>query len=218
MARMTLYLLEFFELYTINLLNLISPGAGFAIMIRNSSFHSRKVGVFTAFGIVTSSLIHKSYTLLGFGLLVSETAWLFYTIKYAGAAYLFYLGAKTLNVHKINNIFRQKKPKDLVPLTSWGGFRVGFLVDLLNPSASLSFVCIVVATVSIDTPIEIRGLYGITLILTSLAWYLILAFSFSNKTLQNFIMKSHGWVERIMGASLIYLSIRMLSLIPKCGG
>lgn len=213
---MTTYLLEFSELYTINLLNLISPGAGFAIMIRNSSFYGRKVGIFTAFGIVTSSFIHKTYTLLGFGLLVSETAWLFYTIKYAGAAYLFYLGVKTLNVHKINTVFRPKKPDDLKALSAWGGFRVGFLVDMLNPSASLSFVCIVVATVSVQTPLDMRCFYGIALILTSLTWYVILGVSFSSTVLQNFIIKSHGWVERLMGLSLIYLSIRMLSLTPKC--
>ncbi len=205
---------EFLELYSINFVNLISPGAGFALMVRNSSLYGRKVGLYTAFGITSSSLIHKSYTLLGFGLIVSQTPWLYLAIKYLGSCYLAYLGLFNL-IHA----FKPKKMKvfseDLLDkgLTRWQGFRNGFLVDMMNPSASLSFVCIVVSTVSVSTSLPVRGLYVVILILTSLAWYCLLAFTFSHDRLMRFNKRFGRVIETIMGGFLIYLGVKLL-LMP----
>ena len=177
-------------------------------MVRNSSLYGRRVGLYTAIGITSSSLIHKSYTLLGFGLIVSQTPWLYLAIKYCGSFYLFYLG-----VSNIFHVFSPKKPSNSVienaslrqELTSWGGFRNGFFVDLMNPSASLSFVCIVASTVSVSTGIGIRFSYVLILITTSLVWYCLLAMTFSHGVLMRFNARYGFYVELVMGSFLIYL-------------
>lgn len=204
---------EFFELYVINFINLVSPGAGFALMVRNSTLYGRKTGLYTAFGITSSSLIHKSYTLLGFGLIVSQTPWLYLGIKYIGSFYLGYLGLRNLKhafKPRKRTSVKETEKDDEGHLTPWQGFRNGFLVDMMNPSASLSFVCIVVSTVSVSTILPIRGLYVVILILTSLAWYTFLAFTFSHKYLTRFNEKFGGVIEGIMGSFLIYLGIKLL--------
>ena len=209
-----MYLPEFCALYFINLLNLISPGAGCLLMVRNSSLYTRQVGLYTAFGIVSSSLIHKSYSLLGFGLIVSNTPWLFAMIKYLGAGYLSYIAFKTIIIHTRFTKRAQKNidnaasaPKDLTP---WGAFRMGFIVDMLNPAASLSFICIVVATVAPSTGLGIRSIYMVILLLTSLVWYLLLAFFFSNARLQAWVQSSGKWIDWIMGGFLFYLAGKLL--------
>ncbi|MBT4879909.1 MAG: LysE family transporter [Alphaproteobacteria bacterium] len=204
---------EFLALYTINLINLMSPGAGCALVARNSMAYSRKSGLFTAFGIVSSSFIHKAYALLGFGLIISQTPVLLMTIKYIGCAYLLYLGVMCfINSMKKNgqSAFSvgdiQNSGKDIPRKQS---FRMGFFTDLLNPMASVAFLSIVSATVNPATPLKVQAFYGLCLISTSLIWYSLLAYFFSNECFQVFFEKSSRWVEGFSGSVFIWFGIKM---------
>ena len=81
---------------TITLLAIISPGPDFAMVTRNCLLQSRRAGVFTALGIGLGVLVHVAYTLVGVGLLIEQSPWLFNTLRLAGACYLIYLGVKML--------------------------------------------------------------------------------------------------------------------------
>jgi hypothetical protein len=85
-------MLELFTVATITILAVISPGADFAMVSRNSMMMSRRAGVLTAVGISLGVLVHVAYSLLGVGLVISRSVLLFNLIKYLGAAYLIYLG------------------------------------------------------------------------------------------------------------------------------
>lgn len=87
---------EWLAVITITVLAVISPGPDFAMVTRNSLLLSRRAGVLTALGIGLGVLIHVTYTLVGVGLLIQQSLWLFNAIKLAGAAYLVYLGVKML--------------------------------------------------------------------------------------------------------------------------
>ena len=87
---------ELLAVITITLLAVISPGPDFAMVTRNSLLLSRRAGVLTAVGIGLGVLVHVAYTLLGLGLLIQQSLWLFNAIKLLGAAYLVYLGLKML--------------------------------------------------------------------------------------------------------------------------
>ena len=106
------YINDFLLLYTANFLNLISPGAGFSIVVYNSNSISKKIGIVTAMGIVCSSIFHKTYTFMGFGLIISQNPYFFNLIKYIGCFYLFYLGINLLkNKNKKNSNYSYKKKK-----------------------------------------------------------------------------------------------------------
>lgn len=83
---------EWIAVISITLLAVISPGADFALVTRNSLMLSKRAGLFTAMGIGLGVLVHLSYTLLGVSLLLKQSTWLFNLLKLAGAAYLIYLG------------------------------------------------------------------------------------------------------------------------------
>jgi RhtB (resistance to homoserine/threonine) family protein len=205
---MTHYLPEFFLLYIANFINLVSPGAGFAIVVRNSSVHSRKAGILTGLGICASSFIHKAYTFMGFGLVVSRSPILFNTIKWAGCAFLLYLGYQCFKNSR-KKPAREHHMAVSQDLSASQAFRMGFFTDLLNPQASLSFIVLVTATVSPDTPITVQGLYGLALISTSLVWYTTVALFFSNSYLQRAFQGIRQWLDRLMGSVLIGLGIRL---------
>lgn len=79
----------------ITILAVISPGADFAMTVRNSYLYGRTAGVLAAVGISLGVLVHVTYTMLGVGLLVTRTPMLFTAMKLIGAAYLVYIGYKT---------------------------------------------------------------------------------------------------------------------------
>src|SRR5690606_27938552 len=88
------YVIEFTGLMAVFVILLVAPGADFALIVRQSIVHGRRAAFITSLGIGASLMFHISYTILGIGLIVSQSLFLFSLIKWAGAAYLFYLGIK----------------------------------------------------------------------------------------------------------------------------
>lgn len=56
---------EIIAIAIITLLAVISPGADFALVSRNSYLYGRKQGIYTAYGIACAVWIHISYSVLG---------------------------------------------------------------------------------------------------------------------------------------------------------
>ena len=79
---------EFASLMAINLLALISPGADFAVIVRQSVRFGARIGSLTAFGIGLGLSVHLVYTILGFGTLLQKFPWLLDVVRIAGGSYL----------------------------------------------------------------------------------------------------------------------------------
>ncbi|MEJ2150482.1 MAG: LysE family translocator, partial [Chloroflexota bacterium] len=78
----------------------VVPGPNFAMTLRNSLTRSRRAGLFTAFGVSLGGVGHVTYSLIGIALLISQSIFLFNTLKRLGALYLIYLGIRALLARK----------------------------------------------------------------------------------------------------------------------
>lgn len=209
---------EFIALYIANFLNLLSPGVETTLMFRNSALFSRKIGFFTGLGIVLGSFIHKAYSFFGFGMVVARSPFLFNTIKFIGAGYLVYVGVMTFLPHvNAKKTLAQKyilamHNKELTPLKA---FRMGLVVDLLHPMASLFFISLLATTVSEETPLSIKGLYALSLVATSFIWYTCQAFFFSTPKFSSFFQKRKQLIDRISGGVLIGLAMKIAFLTVR---
>lgn len=120
---------------------LISPGPDFVMAVRNSILYTRKTGIFTAAGFGLGVGVHIFYTLVGIAAVISQSIFLFSLIKYAGAAYLFYIGFKALRSKGFHASAAgaSSKSQSLSPVQAlWSGF----LTNLLNPKATLFFLAV----------------------------------------------------------------------------
>ncbi|MCX7352786.1 MAG: LysE family transporter [Proteobacteria bacterium] len=88
----------------------MSPGPDFAVVVRNSLIYSRKTAVLTAVGVSLGILVHLTYILLGLGVVIAKTAWLFCAFKYLGTAYLMYIGIKGLLAKKQTTDYGDARP------------------------------------------------------------------------------------------------------------
>lgn len=202
------YLPSILALTGILLIGVISPGPDFAVVVRNSLIHSRKTGVLTAVGVAFGILVHLAYILLGMGIVISKTVWLFHLFKYLGAGYLIYIGLKGLRARKgaleYDVTHEQKDISSLAAL--WGGF----LTNAFNAKCMLFFLSILSAFLTPDEPDLIIFIYGAIIFFGTLIWFLIVAMCFSNVHLRRFFSDFHHWVERVTGGLLLLLGIRML--------
>lgn len=80
----------------VTVLAVISPGPDFAVIVRNGLRYGRKPGLATAAGIGSGVVVHTTYILLGLGYVVNTYSWVLEVIRYAGAAYLIWLGISSL--------------------------------------------------------------------------------------------------------------------------
>lgn len=124
----------------ISLLAAMSPGPDFAVVMKNSLFGSRRLGLVTAVGVGLGILLHVTYSLVGIGLLISQSIILFSIIKYIGALYLFYLAYQLLKQKKPEKV-EESTEKQITPSPA-AAFWEGLLTNALNPKVTLFFLSI----------------------------------------------------------------------------
>src|ERR1043165_1013704 len=90
------YWIEFSKVALAHLLAVASPGPDFAIVLKQSITHGRRTAIWTSLGIGTAILLHVTYSILGLGLLIRSSELWFNVVKFAGAAYIAWLGMRAL--------------------------------------------------------------------------------------------------------------------------
>ncbi|TAK94772.1 LysE family translocator [Patescibacteria group bacterium] len=202
------YLPQFVGLAAIALLGAMSPGADFVLVSRNALVYSRRTGIFTALGIGLGVLVHVFYTLAGIGLIISQSILLFNLIKLAGAAYLIYLGAKSLRARP-QQLAVAKADESKKDISSLKAVAMGVATNALNPKVTLFFLSLFVQFISVGTPLGIQVALGLETALIIGAWFVLVAFMFSHDWLKAKLQKFGHWFERLTGAALIALGIKV---------
>jgi RhtB (resistance to homoserine/threonine) family protein len=189
---------EWIAVITITLLAVISPGADFALVTRNSLLLSRRAGVLTALGIGLGVLIHVGYTLLGVGLLLQQSTWLFDALKLAGAAYLIYLGVKML----LSKTDSPAPPLQKPPIDS-AALRTGLLTNALNPKTAVFIVSLFMQVVQPGTGLATQLGYGAFIALAHVGWFTLVALCFSAGAVRDRLLAARLWIDRLFGGLLI---------------
>lgn len=202
----TLYLNEFLILATALFLALLSPGPDFAMILKQSISSGKRAAIFSSIGIGIGSSVHVVYTVLGIGLIISKSIILFNIIKYLGAAYLIYLGYKSLKSKGTNLNIQNVEVENM---SDFKAFSVGFLCNALNPKATLFFLSIFTVVVSIETPMHVQIFYGIFCIFTAMLWFVGISLILSHKRVRGFFNKFGIWFDRAIGMVLIGLGIKV---------
>lgn len=127
----------------------ITPGPDTALILRNAVTRGRGPALAISTGAATGSLAWGALAALGVAALVKQSPVAFDVLRYAGAAYLAYLGVRTL-LEKDVAIKMDTASKECCGGSSGGTeqpkliaeFRAGLLSDLLSPKAGLFFLAV----------------------------------------------------------------------------
>lgn len=202
---------EFLAVVVWHLLAVSSPGPDFAIVLKNSIAHGRRAGVWTGIGVGTAILVHASYSVLGLGLLIRSSPVWFNVAKFAGAAYIAWLGVQCLRAKPVAG------EATVAPraMRGRGAFAMGFLTNALNPKCSLFFISLFVMVVNPATPKLVQAGYGVYMALATMAWFSFVAVVFTHTDIRERFLRYGHWIDRALGVvflgfavSLVFATVR----------
>ncbi len=189
------------------LLALASPGPDFAMIVKQSITYGKRSSIIASIGIGLGISVHIIYSVLGIGLIISKSIVLFSIIKYIGAAYLIYIGYKSLKSKGLklevgdsitNQTMSDKK-----------SFFIGFLCNALNPKATLFFLSIFTVVVDINTPLYVQSLYGVFCIFATMFWFVGVSVFLSQKKVRKFFNSFGHFFDKTVGVVLIALGLKV---------
>jgi RhtB (resistance to homoserine/threonine) family protein len=187
---------------------IVAPGADFALVIRQAIMHGRRAAMLASVGIGCSLLFHISYTILGIGLIVSKSLLLFSLLKWAGAAYLIYLGIMALRAPALT-VDVQQDAVAADDLPGWKLFGMGFVTNALNPKPVLFFLSLFSLLVSPQTPALIQAGYGLVMAGALILWFLGVSIVFTSRPVRERFLAMGRWFNRATGAMFIGLGLRL---------
>ncbi|MFD7617830.1 LysE family translocator [Streptomyces sp. NPDC059802] len=196
---------ELVAVAVITVLAVISPGADFAMVVRNSYLYGRTTGLMAAAGVAAGVLVHVTYTMLGVGLLIASSTALFTAIKLVGAAYLVHIGVRTFFARGDVDVDLESKPQ----LTRLGALRTGFLTNALNPKTTLFVVSTFTQVVGPETGVWQQAGYGLFMSAAHFGWFGLVALFFSNSRLRTSMLKWQKALNRGIGSVLVGLGVTL---------
>lgn len=190
------------------LLNL-TPGNDTIFILTRSIGQGKKAGIVSALGIGTGNIVHTLLAAFGLSLIISESILVFNMIKWAGAAYLVYIGYKMITD-------RKQIGTGETQLTEHANFkkiyRDGLITNVFNPKVALFFIAFLPQFINpkVQNTVLPFLLLGATFVTTGTLWCLVLA-TFSaaifsklkaNETLS-------GYINKFCGLTMVALGIKV---------
>ncbi|WP_410567869.1 LysE family translocator [Amycolatopsis sp. cmx-4-61] len=162
---------------------LIVPGPDTALVLKNSLAGGRRGGVLTALGIGSGNLVQGLAAALGLGAVIVRAEPVFVTLKWAGAAYLAYLGVKAL-IAAWRGDYRTLA--DTRP-HSGRRWREGFLGNLTNPKVLVFYLSMLPQFLTADSTIAESLLLAVTVGVLATLWQLVIVAG---------VHRIRSWLER----------------------
>jgi len=151
-----------------------TPGQDTLYIVGRSISQGRQAGVLSVLGISSGSLVHTVAAAFGLSAILATSAFAFLVVKFAGAAYLAYLGVRMLldRSGPIGSV-----ADGFVPRSSWVIYRQGILTNVLNPKVALFFMAFLPQFVDPfgNTKVIAFLFLGALFIFTGTMWCLIVA-------------------------------------------
>lgn len=112
----------------------VTPGPGVLYIVTRSVSQGQTSGLASVAGVALGNFLNAVGAAIGLAALLALSSATFLVVKYAGAAYLVYLGVKAIHSRSTHGESVIAGRANLLPV-----FRDGFIVALLNPKTALFF-------------------------------------------------------------------------------
>jgi RhtB (resistance to homoserine/threonine) family protein len=189
-----------------HLLAVMSPGPDLALILKLSLVNNRKTAIYASAGIALGIAVHVTYSLLGIALIISQSILVFNIIKLLGAAYLIWIGIKSLLAKKGPNTSQEKPEQKLSKFVS---FKSGLLTNLLNPKATLFFLSLFTQVIGPDTSTLIKAAYGAEMIVATFIWFSLVALLMTKQSVRKKFVNIQHHISRFFGLALIALGLKV---------
>jgi len=121
---------------------IVIPGADFAVVTKNTLVGGRRRGRWTALGVSSSNLVQGTAAAFGLSALIVKVQPLFEAIKWAGVAYLAYLGVQAIRSARRGEYAPLDGHDPSSAAQNVAGWRQGFLSNITNPKVLVFYLAV----------------------------------------------------------------------------
>ena len=189
------------------LLNL-SPGPDMAFILAQTAKRGIRAGFAAMFGIWTGAFIHVLFAALGLSAILATSATAFAIVKYAGAAYLIYLGIQAL----LSKGECLSSSTIQAPISLSSLYRQGVVVSLLNPKVAIFFLAFLPQFVepgagSVSAQLFLHGFLIIVVAAFIEPPLILIGGRLTNAMKRN--IRISVWMDRGLGALFVWLGVKL---------
>jgi len=191
----------------------VTPGPDLAYIIGQSMVRGRRAGILSATGVALGSCTHAIASALGLTALIAASPLLFTVIKYIGAAYLIYLGAKMmLSTFGISKERPLDVQSNMAEVETRRLMLRGFITSITNPKVLLFFIAFFPQFVVIEGDhhaisfLVLGMVYALIGVMIDVL-FAILAGGAAGAVAKNQTLRK--MLDRVVGATFIGLGIRL---------
>jgi threonine/homoserine/homoserine lactone efflux protein len=190
----------------------VVPGPSVLYIVTRSIDQGRRAGFASVLGIHAGSLVHVAAAILGLSALLASSAAAFDVVRYAGAAYLIWLGVRRLRQRSSPTADGEDgAPPVPVPLSRVAA--QGFVVNLFNPKTAIFFLAFLPQFVDANAgPVPLQlAIFGVLFVLLGLlsdGTYAVVASAVGARLARGRrFERAHRW-----GAGLVYLGLGLAAV------
>lgn len=186
----------------------ITPGQDTFFILGRSLAGGRAAGIAAALGVTAGSVIHTLLAALGLSALLATSPYAFMAVKFAGAAYLVYIGVRALMSRSAGLPGDVARGHD----GRWPAFRSGVVTNLLNPKVGLFFLALMPQFIDAASSHKVLAFLalGLTFVALGVAWCLVLALAAAS--LRGWFLRRPSMaivLNRVAGAMFIALGLKL---------
>ncbi len=195
------------SLVVICILGALSPGPSLALVIKNTLSGGQQQGYATALSHGLGVALYAAITATGIGIIIAQSPIIYAIIQYSGAAFLVYLGVKSLLTKKSNLAIGEEHDNSVPKVNGW---RDGFLIAFLNPKLAIFFLALFSQFVDENATWQQNLIMTATVGIIDATWYCLVTFGISRGSIINKLKAKSHIVDRVAGSFLILLAARVV--------
>ncbi|TDB57166.1 LysE family transporter [Photorhabdus khanii] len=192
---------------TISTLGMLSPGPDFFLVVKNAIRYQRSAAMMTVMGLIAAIACHMVYCVAGLAILITTTPWLFNLMKYAGAAYLIWIGINSLLSRGGNTVTLDYQTRQIVTFKK--AFMQGFLCNLLNPKATLFFLAIFTQILNVNSGVDEKLWYAFIIWSLATIYWPLLVILIQSAPIRRGLVKTQKIIDKLLGVVLIGLGVKV---------
>ncbi len=190
------------------LLGGLTPGPATLAIAGTSLHRGRKVGLALAWGVTSGAIVWAIFAALGIGSVLAANQWLIEIIRYAGAAYLLWLGWKSA---KMALTEKELVPTDVGANTLFVAWIKGALIHLTNPKAVIFWGSILAIGLKPNAPHTSIVWIIIICMLINIVLVTSYALLFSSSSLTQKYLRLRRWFESLFAVFFFGAAAKLLT-------
>jgi threonine/homoserine/homoserine lactone efflux protein len=184
------------------------PGPNMIYLVARSLSEGRRAGMLSALGIETGTLVHTTAAAVGLSALLASSATAFAVVKYAGAAYLVYLGLRALLARSGSD-----KPAAEAPAVAGGHvYRQAVLTQVLNPKVAIFFLAFLPQFVSPQTSAPLQQMLVLSAVFMAMTFAVFVVYGVLANAFRKAVIESprvQAWLRRTFAGAFAGLGINL---------